>query len=252
MFNSNIHMLIDNLSLELPKIYPIRVIDNSLNRAWSLPGLSHLDIIPTFWSILFQIQNDWKTEVEKYSLPLKTDQETLLISTTEISIELEPRYIQCLFSYINFFFTLENGYSVLHSELKGLMHELGLHLPTIKRPKRCPYLEKMHRVRNFTVVHWGGPEKKSDINSAAGRLWGISYKNDPINLLDMEFGYLTLAGAEDRTLKSLRETHKICVDYLKQYDHSCADLLSKIVERLPLTIGFREYSWTKNPKEKST
>jgi hypothetical protein len=33
---------------------------------------------------------------------------------------LKPRFVQCLFSYINFFFTLENGFAVLFDELREI------------------------------------------------------------------------------------------------------------------------------------
>ena len=56
---------------------------------------------------------------------------------------LKPRFIQCLFSYINFFFTLENGFQVLLSELCELNSELGLELKAPKRPKRTAYIHKL-------------------------------------------------------------------------------------------------------------
>lgn len=238
--------IMNSYGLELHKIWPIRVWDHSNNRAWSLPALSNIEVIPTFWVILHQINNDWKDQALKFSYPTGSDHN---ISKDEFLFdaldELKPRYIQCLFSYINFFFTLENGYSIFHGELKSFKDELSLRLKVPKKPKRNPYIEKLQLIRNHTVVHWGGPDKKYDIDSRAGRYWGFSFSSNADSLIDLEFGSETLVGAKDRVLKPLPETHRICTDHLKQYDLICASLLNEIVNNLPINIGNREYVYSK-------
>lgn len=238
--------IMNSYGLELHKTWPIRVWDHKNNRTWSLPALSNMEIIPTFWAILHQIDRDWKEHALKFSFATAnahdTDRNRLLFEALE---ELKPRFIQCLFSYINFFFTVETGYSIFHDELKNLKDKLRLRLKVAKKPKRNPYIEKLRLVRNHTVVHWGGPDKKHDIDSRAGRYWGFSFSTNADSLVDLEFGSLTLVGAKDRVLKSLPETHKICTDHLKQYDLISANLLSEIVKHLPIKTGDLEYVYTK-------
>lgn len=158
--------IMNSSELELPKIWPIRVWDRKNIGTWTLPSLNHTEVIPTLWVILHQIDSDWKDHASSYSYSALKKHH---IHKAEFFVhaldELEPRYIQCLFSYINFFFTLENGLSIFYDELKNLKDELGLRLRIAKKPKRVPYIEKLRLVRNNTVVHWGGPDKKHDVDS---------------------------------------------------------------------------------------
>ncbi len=142
---------------------------------------------------------------------------------------------------IHFFFLLENGFEVLYDELKDLQHELGLHFTIPKKPKPPEYREKLRRVRNTSAVHWGGPDKKQSLDSQAGRKWGFSLDATADTFIDLCFGSISLAGANDRQLLSLPETHRICVDYLKQFDMRCAEIMERIVSHLPRTRGSREY-----------
>lgn len=233
--------------LEVAKIWPIRVWGK--NGVWSLPSLSHIEVIPTLWTILHQIDSDWKNYAASYSYSgLKRLYVSKNVFFTYAFEELKPRYIQCLFSYINFFFTLENGLSIYYDELKLLKDELALKLKIAKKPKRNAYVEKLRLVRNTTVVHWGGPDKKHDVESRAGRSWGFSWASDADDLTYLEFTPSLVDGAKDRLLKSLPDTHNICISYLKQYDVLCANLLSQIVSHLPIKLGDREYVYMKPSK----
>jgi hypothetical protein len=233
--------------LNISKVKSIRVWDHSPNGGtWALPGLSHRGIIPTLWTILFQLENDWLEEAGKYvymgNLEDDLSRTTFLLEALEA---LRPRYIQCLFSYINFFFLLENGFGVLYAELRQLARQLNLPLKLGKKPKREEYIEKLRRVRNHTVVHWGGPDKKHDLNSRAGRMWGFAWSNTATDLKEIEFGFLSVVGSEDRILKSIAETHRVCVAYLQQYDPLCFDLLTRIIAHLPITVGTQTYEAVK-------
>jgi hypothetical protein len=239
--------IMNGSGLELHKISPIRVWDHKDNGTWTLPSLDHVEVIPTLWLILNEIDRDWKNYAAHYSYSaLKNPDIDKAVCFVHAVDELKPKYILCLFSYINFFFTLENGLSIFYDELKDLKDELSLRLKIANKPKRVPYIEKLRLVRNNTVVHWGGPDKKHDLDSKAGRLWGFSLSTSVDDLTYLEFGSSSIVGAKDRTLKSLPETHDICIGYLKQYDALCADLLNRIVNHLPMKLGDREYVHT-NP-----
>jgi hypothetical protein len=232
--------------LEVSKIGPIRVWDSAGGGGtWILPSLSHTEIIPTFWIILHQIVSDWTDAAGQYALSAQAsstvDKATFLFDTFEL---LKPRFIQCLFAYINFFFTLEKGFEVFYDELKRINYELGLKIKPEKKPTWPAYVKKMRRVRHYTVVHWGDPKGNHELDSRAGRNWGFSYPGDADSLIEMTFGNESLEGAADRVLSPLSETHQICASYIKQYDRICADLLARIIAHLPMTVGSRQYVYT--------
>src|SRR3979409_1567477 len=95
--------IMNSSGLELAKLWPIRVWDHKNNRTWSLPSLDHIQVIPTLWLILNQIDSDWKAHAADYSYSaLKDpglDKAEFLVHAID---ELTPKYILCLFSYINF------------------------------------------------------------------------------------------------------------------------------------------------------
>jgi hypothetical protein len=227
----------------ISKIAPIRVWDHGERRGtWVLPDLSHTEAIPTLWKILDLIRSDWTQAAAAVSLPENCNEFSSKASFHLDALEsLKPRFVQCLFSYINFFFTLENGFQVLLSELGTLNHELDLKLKVPKAPKRPAYIEKLWLVRNHTVVHWGGPEKKHELDSRAGRLWAFSWPGDATDLTNLAFGSLTLVGARDHVLKPILETHDICLKYLKKWDDNCVELFEAILSHLPMKVGAREY-----------
>ncbi len=227
----------------ISQIERIRVWDHREGGGtWILPSLSTTEAIPTLWQVLHLINSDWHNAATDNSMPQDNAEGSELALWQMDALEtLKPRYIQCLFSYINFFFTLENGFQVLLSELGEVNHELSLRLPMPKRPKRTAYINKLRRVRNYTVVHWGGPHNKNELDSCAGRYWGFSWPGKAKNMTDLTFGSASLVGASDRVLQPIPDTHQLCMAYLKQYDEQCADLLTRIVAHLPKTIGTRKY-----------
>lgn len=235
--------------LAIARVWPIRVWDHGPGGGtWVLPSLSNIEAIPTLWRVLHQIHDDWVREADKYNYSEvqrtqpNLDKSVFLMEALE---EVKPRYIQYLFSYVNFFFTLENGFSVFYDELKALQAQLGLGLKISKKPKQPQNYSKLRRVRNYTVVHWGGPGKKHDINSHAGRMWGFSFKAEAVTLLDLRFGAISLVGADDRYLETIPEIHRACIGYLKQYDELCAELFERIVSHLPITVDNKEYVSTR-------
>jgi hypothetical protein len=239
--------LMHETGLEVPKIWPIRVIDQVNNRAWVLPGVSHIEAIPTLWKIIHQIVDDWTKEALQYSY--KDDKYKDLDRYTFFTHaydSLLPRYIHCLFSFINFFFLLQTHFRVLHKEITDLGSELSLGIAILPPPVEPLYVKKMRRVRNKTVVHMGEPRPRDPdvLDTAAGKMWGGSWDSNADTLLDINFGNSTVVGASERTLDSIPETHRICIAYLVEYDRVCAEALKEIVKHLPLTIGGKEYSYT--------
>lgn len=237
--------------LTVPQIGIIRAWRYGENGgAWTHPGLSPSNF-QTLWIILHQIEQDWIEAVQKID-PKKYEDDPNLQSFDAYR-EIEPRYIQNLFSYINFFFLLETGFKTLADELKELSQNLDLKIKTENIPEHCAYIKKLKLVRNKTVVHWG--EKKAGKmseeqanrhkkNTSAGRRWGAYWKptGDVIcDLTNMGFGSMTVSGAEDRKLSSLPETHKICAAYLQQCDEICAALLKEIMDQIPITKNEIKY-----------
>jgi hypothetical protein len=226
----------------------ISVVDSVSHTVWMLPSLDYLDAVPTLWIILHQIIDDWTRYTNELSYVnyrnINPDRENHLLWAFN---ELQPRYINCLFSYINFFFLLENGFDVLFREIKDIAKELKLTIKTPKKPKRTNYLDRVRMVRNYTVVHWGGPDQNMHIDSRAGRYWGLSYPLDTDTLEDIRFGHVSLTGATDRILLTLSQTHMECITHLREFDRNCASMLTEIIQALPITINSRTYE-SRNPK----
>ena len=229
--------------LRIAQVQAIRVYDHGPKGGiWVLPGLSHRHIIPTLWTILHQLEADWEDIAQGHVYAGDPADDLARFAFLHATLEmLESRYIQCLFSYINFFCLLENGFGVLYDKLKVVSHELKRRLKLPKKPKPTEYVQRVRRVRNHTVVHWGGPGLKHQLDSRAGRMWGFAWSTSATDLGGLEFGYMGVVGANPRVLKALGETHHLCVQYLQQLDAVCAELLGSIVAQMPITIGTREY-----------
>lgn len=241
-------------SLEIPQIEVIRVWDDSIPATWVLPSMSVNDAFPILWEVLHLIVSDWNAAVNTSNdseiAPSNTP--SSVVREYEKFERLKPRFIQALFSYINFFFTLQNGYCVFLSDMKDICRDLDITLRLPKHPKPNAYIHKLRRVRNHTVVHWGGPDQKRDIDSKAGRSWGFSWPANPDGLIDLQFGGDSLIGASDRQLLSMNETHRICTEHLREYDRLCVDVWSKLVQLLPSEKGTRRFQRIIQPKPAET
>jgi hypothetical protein len=164
----------------ISKISPICVWDHREGGGtWNIPSLDYAEGIATLWQILHLIPSDWARAAADFPLPNNSAKALYHLDALD---SLKPRYIQCLFSYINFFFTLENGFQVVLTELGEINCELGLNIAIPEAPERPAYIKKMRLVRNKTVVHWGEPEKNQTPDSQAGRLWGFSWPGDTADL----------------------------------------------------------------------
>ncbi len=149
--------------------------------------------------------------------------------------------------YIIFFFMLENGYNFVYSELNCLNRELGLQIKHNKPPERTDFIKGLWKIRNFTVAHWAGAEKKNISDSAAGRQWGYAfgYKKH----IDEWYGDMEhiIPGFPGVAIASIPETHNICSQFLKEFDQVCADYLKAVIAQMPKTLNGVEYNgwkWT--------
>ena len=129
----------------------------------SLPGIDYIEAIPTCWKILDDLVIDWEIAASKYTFSQIQNVNEKMTYALYAMDELKPKYILCLFSYINFFFLLENGYKYIFHELLKLSFQLKLNLKIPKSPKRNKYIMKMRLVRNHTVIHWGGLDNKDKL-----------------------------------------------------------------------------------------
>jgi hypothetical protein len=221
---------------------------------WSVPNAAVLVNIPVLWTILFRVIEDWLSEASRYSLPLETvpqvDKAIALVNAIEMG---KPCYIQCLFSYITSFFALENGYHLVYAQLNETNRRLNLKLRHPRPPKRSALIERLWLVRNFSVAHWAGTEKRN-ADSIAGRSWDLFIDKDEqkgYNISDLRFGASgvlqrdPVTGVEisskDRQLGPLPKMHESCTLYLQKFDDVCAEYLAAIKGCLPLSDGRFRY-----------
>jgi hypothetical protein len=243
----------DMAFLKLPQMKPIAVLDNK-KKAWgTLPSSPVFGNISTLWIILEQIVNDWKSEANKYPKSVASKPGKELLEFHDAFETIKPFYIRCLFSYVVFFFMLENGYNYVYSQLNWMNKKLCLNLPHGKLPSRPDFVRTLWRIRNFSVAHWADTEKRQCIDALEGRDFGIfcALESGQYELAQLQFG---LTGAtrddeasgktersKDRRTKPLLETHTLCSNYLKELDGVCSDYLSDIKARLPTSLDACQY-----------
>ena len=243
----------------LPALWAISVLDERESAAWSVPSMVVQQNISLAWKILTQIVEDWKSAAQDFQLRLEEEVSDPVLLEFDVIQNAQPRFIQCLFSYITFFFALESGYSLIYSQLNKLNKELKLNLPHDKFVERSEFVRKLWRIRNFSIAHWGATEKKEQLDLIAGRYWDwyCSEKNNEIlDIEQMGFGIMkasrldinskTAKSSADRKIESIPKTHQQCSKYLSKLDTTCVAYLASIKSKLPLVIDGRRY---RNPEE---
>lgn len=195
------------------------------------------------WTVLHNCHDDWRNFSRSYPIPSDKEEDVRRELLSEALVHLQPRFIQCLFSYVNFFFLMDTGFGRLSKEVSDLYRKLQLKPKALKKPKPCSYIEKLRLVRNKTIVHWGEP-KNAECESPddrAGWSWDRFLLTNDEDLYDFIFGGSSVPGALDRQLLPFRETHRICTEYLWKYDEHCASLLVGLKPHLPKTVDGVRY-----------
>ncbi len=235
-------------TLELSKHEPIEVVDNNEFVIRYIPERQVLENIPVIWTMLEQVIQDWTTASRAYpSFANVKNKDKRAVLEFEAFRGFKPRIFQCLFSYIIFFFMLENGYQFVYSELNRVNRDLKLGIRCKKPPKHTEFIEALWKLRNYTVAHWASPTRKHLSDSIAGRQWGYAYghtkRHDEWGG-DMEH---IVPGFPGVALASIPETHTRCSKYLGEFDQICADYLKAIIAQMPKTLNGVEYHgwrWT--------
>ncbi len=229
------------MAKKLEGIWPVNVTDSSRQAMRSVPSPSSLGNIPFLRNILETIVKDWVDDCGVYAKLWGKDREHML----DIIDEIKPRFIQRLFSYITFFFMVENGYYLVYSQLNSLNNDLALKIKHGKPPKKAELIYRLRRVRNWSIAHWSDTEKRHEKNAIAGRMLGVNWKKDD-PLTELQFGSASVLGAKDRNLPSIPKIHQQCVSYLDEFDEVCASYLLTLKLSLPIRIGHLQYT---NPKK---
>jgi hypothetical protein len=239
-------MLISRVSrpkaeIRLAYLRPVRVTDISAKATWVLPGTMPSQL-PVLWKALELAQADWRATCAANPVAWETGDAHAMAHHQEVLDAVLPRYILCLFSYVHNFFLLENGYQILFTEISRLPSIVGEKLAMAKRPKRPAYVEILRRVRNHTMTHWGGPEQRLNLDSRAGRYWGLSWPTQDTTFDNLVFGGDSVVGAADRSLLPLAEMHNLLVPYLLDYDHTCTAMFESFRGLMPRTHAGRDYA----------
>jgi hypothetical protein len=235
------------ISLELSKQIPIEVHDHNKHQWRNIPDRQVLENIPVIWIMLEQVIQDWTTASRVYpSFANVKEKAKRAVLEFEAFQRFKPRLFQCLFSYIIFFFMLENGYHFVYSELNRINRELGLRTRHNKPPERTEFINSLWKLRNFSVAHWAGTEKNIS-DSVAGRQWGYAFghtKRHEEWAGDMEHLVPLFSGM---VIASIPDTHARCSNYLSEFDIVCSDYLKAIIEQMPKTLNgveYNSYRWT--------
>lgn len=250
-----------NPTSNLSKLQPIRFFDDKAPGTATIPDEGVLHTIPLLWKILEQIATDWETEAGKY--PPNTTPEP----ASEALEQIKPRFVQYVFSYIIFFFMLDQAYAFAYYQLNALNRELDLKVHHGKPPKETEFIKRLWAIRNRSIAHWATTDKGLDeiysTNSIAGRHWGMifstSYEGTSvIRYLQLGFGEGIHLSRPDQTgsgstssdlgTKPIPIMHQLCSEYLGAYNEVCANYLSDIASHLPVTLGNHRYIRTTKDK----
>lgn len=207
--------------------------------------------IPLLWEILELVVQDWQREVSPMQAAVNSasNENKRLFHTLKAFTALQPHYFKCFFSYAMFFVALENTYDRFYEQLNALNRKPFLQVNHNKKPKPTLYITKIRKIRNLSIAHILS-KKASAADSTAAAMWQpmtLSGKN----LDRMTFGAMKLAlhdstgkvinQSSDFEVKGIPEMDQLCRAYLDKYDRTCADYLSAIQTRLPITVADEQY-----------
>lgn len=212
--------------------------------------------IPLFWEILELVAKDWQRDVTPFQATIDSAsiENERLFHTVQAFSALQPPYFKSLFSYVTFFIALGNAYDQFYEQLSILNGKSFLRVKHDKPPKPTAYIRKVRRIRNLSIAHILS-KQASAANSAAAAMWQpmtLSWKTGEVcDLNRMSFGSMKFtmydtAGkvidqADDFEIQGIPELAKECKGYLHAYDLVCANYLSEIQARLPITVGDEQY-----------
>ena len=225
---------------------PVRVWTTT--GTWAIPTVQ--GSIPELWRILNRVLQGWRSEVlrvKETPTPLGPGAPVDLEDSHRL-MALQWPFIQALFTYITFFFMLENAYRLLYSHLNRLNREIEAGAAHPKLPQRTPYIELLWHIRNKSIAHFASMERPSP-DSSAGRMLGVfaGTKDGRVDLDGICFGGMSVAGARSRETVSLRDSHLLCVEYLKQMDVVCDEYFGAVLKYLPKTVNGMDYQPVAGP-----
>lgn len=240
---------------ELPTLWPIRVKDKVKLATWIEPSISVHYNISLVWKILENLVEGWNQVVAEYQQELDVLSAEQTVESFILTQDIQPHFIQCLFSYITFFFILESGYKAIYSSLNGLNLTLELYLTHDKLPQWTKYIRKLRLIRNNSTAHFAGAEKANDLNSISGAMWEPWWTLKDTGVVDLastQFGGSGVSRQDpvtgeiqqssDRQIGPISEVHRQCTEFIAQYDLLCTDYMKRIKANLPMTLGNRIYS----------
>jgi hypothetical protein len=209
-----------------------------------VPESQVMENLPVIWAILEQVVTDWQNISKEFST-LHLAKENIM--DPETLNWLRPRLFKCLYSYVIFFFMLENGYHFVYSELNHVNNDLDLRVKHNKPPKRTEFIISLWKLRNFTIAHWAGTEKSAISDSITGRQWGYAFMHSVRFDKWVDAIEHIVPGFSGVTIASISETHNRCTEYLSEFDHICTEYLKGIILQMPKTKNGLEYHgwrWT--------
>lgn len=118
----------------------------------------------------------------------------------------------------------------VYSELNDLNRKLGLKLKHDKPPRRPDFIERLWTVRNHSIAHWAGTERRELPESVAGLRWGWAYGSKAgakRGRWDWDLEELVPLFSNQR-LRSIPQTDIRCTHYPHAFDRACANYLAGI------------------------
>jgi hypothetical protein len=167
-----------------------------------LPAPVLFSNIPLTRKMLQMVVEDWGREASTIQLHLDnlSNENEKTIYVAQAFFSLQPLFLKCLFSYAMFFVVLERIYGKFYQELTLLNKEPFFQVKHLKRPIADSYIEKVRRIRNYSIAHIDSP-RTDGATAAAASMWQpmtISKEPDrPWNIDKLTFGSLRITQYDD-------------------------------------------------------
>ncbi len=227
---------------------------------WRKPQPELYTNIPMLWKFLDLVVQDWNREVEPFQQHIEqsiTEGEAYF-HLGQAFLDLQPYYLKCLFSYVQFFVSLENAYNLFYRELNELNQAPVFKIKKHKKPQRSRYIEKVRVIRNISIAHIGS-DQVDPIDAKAAIRWQplslVKSKDTPWNINQLSFGSGKLSTRDfagnitkqsvDLEIRGIPELHNNCMEYIDRYDECCANYLKALAAKLPLGHDDNFYSFLK-------
>jgi hypothetical protein len=226
----------------LHEIQKIRIVGSS-GDIKEIPSYLLVSKIPIILHFLSLIVSDWERDSNPKQMEIDKAAETSepIFELTTAMQALEPIFLKCLFSY-GFFFVATNAiYRNVHISIHRANADTNFHVSLQKPPKIPLELQKLVKVRNWSIAHLG-EANASELDQLSAMYWSPTVVSKESSrswdLNRMSFGSFKLRlrskkdgstiESTDLELENIPRLHEITSKYFSSYDSICVENIEEL------------------------